>query len=69
MSEATLYQISGDTCGQSTLNANYVKYAKIFQSGLQDGTCASQGYTQETTTTSINVPVVGKISVAEYTKA
>merc|ERR1711988_1081214 len=41
----SLYQIQGSDCGQSDLDCKYAPYAKKFEKGLEDGTCASQGYT------------------------
>merc|ERR1712176_1022684 len=64
----SLYEISGATCGQSELDCKYTKYAKAFQKGLQDGKCADQGYTKQTGTKTIKVPVIGDITVTEYSK-
>merc|ERR1711865_1116395 len=44
----SLYQIQDDSCGQSDLNCDYVKYAKAAQKGLVDGTCAANGYSVKT---------------------
>merc|ERR1712139_396022 len=55
----SLYAISGDTCGQSDLDCKYTKYAKAAEKGLQDGTCASQGYTVKGSTTTKSYPVIG----------
>merc|ERR1712217_914029 len=65
----SLYQVSGDTCGQSDLDCKYTKYAKAFHKGLQDGKCADQGYTTQTGTKTLHVPVIGDITVTEYSKA
>merc|ERR1712217_912252 len=64
----SLYEISGATCGQSDLDCKYSKYAKAFQKGLQDGKCADQGYTKQTRTKTMHVPVVGDITITEYSK-
>jgi len=64
----SLYEISGDTCGQSDLDCKYTSFAKAAEPGLKDGTCASQGYTVEKSTTSKKYPVVGTITITEYTK-
>merc|ERR1712150_256388 len=64
-----LYAIDGDTCGQSTINCDYTKYAKLAQPELQDGTCADQGYTVKGDETTKNYPVIGDITIAQYTKA
>merc|ERR1712110_1060606 len=64
----SLYAIDGDTCGQSDLDCNYVKYAKLAEKSLKDGTCASQGYTVKGSTTTKSYPVIGDIVITEYTK-
>merc|ERR1712014_92325 len=64
----SLYAIDGATCGQSDLDCNYVKYAKLAEKSLQDGTCASQGYTVQGSTTTKSYPVIGDITITEYTK-
>merc|ERR1712217_474629 len=38
----SLYSVDGDTCGQSDLDCTYVKYAKLAEKSLKDGTCAAQ---------------------------
>merc|ERR1712139_91024 len=63
----SLYAIQGSTCGQSDLDCNYVKYAKLAEKSLQDGTCASQGYTVKGDTETKNYPVVGEITITKYT--
>merc|ERR1719498_1536842 len=64
-----LYEISGSTCGQSSLDCKYSSYAKAFQKGLQDGKCADQGFTTQTGTKTLHVPIIGDITVTEYSKA
>jgi len=64
----SLYQIQGATCGQSDIDCKYVKYAKMAEKGLQDGTCASQGYTEKGSTQTKSYPVIGSITITEYTK-
>merc|ERR1712050_645372 len=64
----SLYAIDGDTCGQSDLDCNYVKYAKLAEKSLKDGTCASQGYTVKGSTTTKSYPVIGNIVITQYTK-
>merc|ERR1711904_175988 len=64
----SLYSIDGDTCGQSDLNCDYVKYAKAAEKSLQDGTCADQGYTVQTGTQTKSYPVVGDIVITTYSK-
>merc|ERR1712187_671793 len=65
----SLYEIKDDTCGQSDIDCKYAKYAKAFQKGLQDGKCADQGFTKQIGTKTTNVPVIGRIIVAEYGKS
>merc|ERR1712194_238146 len=64
----SLYAIQGDVCGQSDLACKYPKYAKAAEKSLQDGTCASQGYTVKGSTTTKTYPVIGDISITQYTK-
>jgi len=64
----TLYKVSGDTCGQATLDAKYAGPARSF-AGLKDGNCADQGYTVAAGTQELNVPVLGKIEIKKFTKA
>jgi len=66
--DVTLYKISGDECGQSTLDEKYAGYAKTF-AGLLDGTCASQGFTVADGSKTLNVPVLGKITIGMFKKA
>merc|ERR1712113_751583 len=62
----SLYQIADDECGQSDLNCAYVKYARAAEKGLQDGTCADQGYTHQTGTQTKTYPIIGDITVTTY---
>merc|ERR1712183_1261526 len=64
----SLYGIAGSDCGQSDLDCKYVKYAKLAEKSLKDGTCASQGYTVKGSTTTKSYPVVGDIVITHYTK-
>merc|ERR1712050_683987 len=64
----SLYAVSGDTCGQSDLDCKYTKYAKAAEKSLQDGTCASQGYTVKGKVTTKKYPVIGDITITEYTQ-
>merc|ERR1712139_142150 len=63
-----LYEISGDTCGQSDLDCSYTGPAKTFRKTLLDGTCAEQGYTVKTGEQTISVPVIGDITATTYSK-
>jgi uncharacterized beta-barrel protein YwiB (DUF1934 family) len=64
----SLYEIQGADCGQSDLDCQYVKYAKLAEKALQDGTCASQGYTVKGTSETRTYPVVGNITITHYSK-
>merc|ERR1712087_289001 len=64
----SLYAIDGATCGQSDLDCKYVKYAKLAEKSLKDGTCASQGYTVKGSTETKKYPVIGDITITHYTK-
>merc|ERR1712028_171378 len=55
----SLFEVSDDSCGESDLDCDYVKYAKAAQKGLADGTCADQGYTVQTGTQTKHYPVIG----------
>lgn len=56
------------TCGQSDIDCAYVKYAKLAQAGLKDGTCASQGYTVKGASSTATYPFVGEVTITKYTK-
>jgi hypothetical protein len=64
----SLYAIDGDKCGQSDLDCKYTKYAKLAEKSLKDGTCASQGYTVKGAQTKKSYPVIGEITITDYTK-
>lgn len=64
----SLYEIADDSCGQSDLNCDYVKYAKAAEKALQDGTCADQGYSVQTGTQTKSYPVIGDIVITTYSK-
>merc|ERR1711907_80884 len=66
-SDVTLYKIADGICGEATLDAKYASYAEKF-AGLKEGGCASQGYTKTDGSQTINVPVLGSITIAKYTK-
>jgi len=67
-STCSLYEIADDTCNQSDIDCKYSPYAKKFQKGLQDGTCAEHGYSVKSGTKTMHVPVIGDIVVTTYTK-
>merc|ERR1712066_1038641 len=64
----SVYAIDGASCGQSDLDCKYVKFAKLAEKSLQDGTCASHGYTVKGSTETKHYPVVGDIIITKYTK-
>jgi hypothetical protein len=64
----SLYAVDGDTCGQSDLNCDYVKYAKAAEKSLQDGTCAAQGFTVKGDTETKSYPIIGDIVITKYSK-
>merc|ERR1712054_142370 len=64
----SLYAISDDSCGQSDLNCDYVKYAKAAEKALQDGTCADHGYSVKTGTQTKTYPIIGDIVITTYSK-
>merc|ERR1711957_810866 len=67
----SLYEIAKDaaSCGQSDLDCRYTKYAKVAEKGLVDGTCASQGYSVQTGSTTKSYPIIGDIVVTTFSKA
>merc|ERR1712166_675965 len=65
----SLFEVSDESCGESDLDCDFVKYAKAAQKGLADGTCADQGYTVQTGTQTKHYPVIGDIVIATYEKA
>merc|ERR1711953_864642 len=64
----SLFQIADDQCGQSDLDCAYVKYAKAAQKGLADGTCADNGYSVKTGTTTKTYPIIGDIVITTYSQ-
>ena len=64
----SLYAIQGDTCIQSDLDCKYTIYAMDAEKSLQDGTCSNQGYTVKGEVTTKSYPVIGDITITEYTK-
>ena len=63
--DVTLYKVSGDECGQATIDSKYESEAKAF-GGLTDGTCASVGYTIADGTQTLHVPVIGDIIISKF---
>jgi len=64
----SLFAITGDSCSESELRCDYTKYAKLAEKALADGTCADQGYTVETSTSTKTYPIVGDIKVTTYSQ-
>jgi len=48
------------------MSCSYVKYAKAAEKGLVDGTCADQGYTEQTGTQTKTYPVIGDIVITTF---
>merc|ERR1712228_576827 len=65
----SLYAIEGAVCGQSDLDCAYAGYAQAFKNSLRNGTCAGQGYTVVNSTATQTVPVIGEITITEYTNS
>merc|ERR1712190_569433 len=65
--DVTLYKVTGEECGQATLDAKYETYAIKF-AGLQEGTCASQGYSVADGSQTLKVPVLGDIKIEKFKK-
>ena len=54
--------MSTTQCGQSTFAKKFEKYVKAFDHDLQEGTCASYGFTMPSGSQEIKgVPFVGSI--------
>merc|ERR1711957_806223 len=64
----SLFAIVDDLCSESELRCDYTKYAKLAEKSLADGTCADQGYTIETSTSTKHYPIVGDIKVTTYSQ-
>jgi len=64
----SLYEILGTTCSQSDIECKYTKYAKLAEKGLKDGTCSAQGYTVKGKVNTMKYPIVGDITITQYTK-
>merc|ERR1712166_1033593 len=64
----TLYQLTNDACSESGIDCKFVKYAKLADKGLKDGTCAAQGFTMKGTETTKKYPFVGDVTITQYTK-
>jgi hypothetical protein len=65
--DVTLYKVSGDECGQATLDSKYASYAEKF-AGLKEGTCAALGFTKADGTQTLKVPVLGDITISKFAK-
>lgn len=63
----TLFKIAAGECGQVGLDEKFGAIASKF-AGLQEGTCADQGYTLAAGSKDITVPVLGELTVALYKK-
>merc|ERR1711934_287083 len=67
-SDAVLYKVQGNECGQVTIDAEYASEAEKF-AGLKEGTGSSAGFTVADGTKSIKVPVIGNVNVSKFKKA
>merc|ERR1712199_20998 len=67
-SDAVLYKVQGNECGQVTIDAKYAPEAEKY-AGLKEGTCSSAGFTVADGTKSIKVPVLGNVNVSKFKKA
>ena len=63
-----MFAITDDSCIESELRCDYTKYAKLIEKCFADGTCADQGYTIETSTTTKSYSIVGDIKVTTYSQ-
>eukprot|EP01043_Picozoa_sp_COSAG02_P066618 COSAG02_NODE_10429_length_1942_cov_1.404775_1_plen_221_part_10 len=65
-----MYKIEGEAdhleCGQSFISTLYVGFAIRSQSGLEEGTCAEQGFTEFLETRYVQADWVGQIETAIY---
>jgi hypothetical protein len=55
-------------CGQATIPVEYESYAEEF-AGLSKGECSDHGYTQADGSKNIQVPVIGDITIALFSKS
>jgi hypothetical protein len=62
-----LHKIEAGVCGEATIDEKYTTYAEQY-AGLEVGTCAEEGYAVKKGEQTITVPVVGQITIKEYTK-
>jgi hypothetical protein len=63
----TLYkeEFKNKICGQTTISGDYEKYLEEF-GGFTVGKCADQGFTHEDGSKTVNVPIIGDITVELY---
>ena len=64
----SLYKIVSGECGQADVPPNYAPYAIEF-AGLTKGTCSNEGYTHDDGSKTMDVPVIGEVTIALYSKA
>jgi hypothetical protein len=64
----SVFQVKDSTCFQTAIDCHYIYKAKVFDKDLQDGYCVLQGYTAKGEETTKTVPVIGKLTITEYTK-
>ena len=64
----TLYRIiEGKECSEATIASQYDQYLEKF-AHFAVGTCSSQGYTHEDGTKTVDIPVVGDVTLSLYSK-
>lgn len=66
-SDVTLFRIEHGECGQAKINSKYETTVEKW-AGLQEGTCSDQGYTKEQGVKDYNIPVVGDVQFALFSK-
>jgi len=65
---ASLYKAElGHLCEELDVPAEFQRYVERF-TGFSEGTCASQGYTSEAGEKSINIPILGDLTIKLYDK-
>lgn len=65
----SLYQVEYGVCAQATVEKKFEGLIEKMDAKLQEGTCASAGYTKDDGEKDYKLPFVGDIKFALYTKA
>lgn len=66
--KVTLYKIKDGQCSQSTIEDGVGATLSKVLRGFSEGTCASEGYTQQVRTKTTTMPIIGELTVAYYDK-